>query len=103
MTAGRQWFLVAAAAVVITGTAAATPLVLRRLDAFQVRRVAVAGNRYLPATDAVITSGITRQENVFENPDAWVRRLVRHPLIHSARIERQRHERTGDGFCFRAS
>ena len=89
MTGARKLLLIAGAAALVTGTAAATPFLLRKLDAFQVQRVAVAGNRYLPATDAVIASGITRTNNVFEKPDAWERKLTRHPLIHSARVERQ--------------
>jgi cell division septal protein FtsQ len=74
---------------VLLGLAVAAPLLLRRIDAFNVRRVEVVGGHHLVPQDAVTASGITMRSNVFDDPAPWRAALLEHPLILDARIERQ--------------
>jgi cell division septal protein FtsQ len=61
---------------------------LRRLDSFKVQRVEIRGTRYLAPYDALIQTGITRTSNVFDEFEPWEQRLLRHPMILHAKIER---------------
>ncbi|MGQ0813334.1 MAG: cell division protein FtsQ/DivIB [Gemmatimonadota bacterium] len=89
MNGSRRWLIIAAVAVLLTSTAAAAPTMLRRWDAFAVDRVEVRGTRYLAAYDALRKSGITTRSNVFDDFEPWRTRLLEHPMILDATIERR--------------
>jgi cell division protein FtsQ len=84
----RKWMIMAIVAVLLTSSAAGAPTVLRRWDAFNVEHVEVRGTRYLGAYDALVQSGITRSSNVFDDFAPWRTRLLDHPMVLDAKIER---------------
>lgn len=84
----RRWIAMGAIAVILTGSAAGAPSVLRRWDAFAVERVEVRGTRYLAPQEALTQTGITKQSNVFDDFRGWRDRLLKHPLVLDAEIER---------------
>ena len=84
----RNHLIAALAAALVLGLAV-VPLVLRQLGTFNVRRVEVRGTRYLAPHEALRASGITRAANIFDDFSVWRDSLERHPLIASARIERE--------------
>lgn len=87
--AGRgRWIVMGMIGLVLTGSAASAPSVLRRWDAFSVQRVEVRGTRYLAAYDALVQSGITRSSNVFDDFEPWRTKLLAHPMVLAAEIER---------------
>ena len=88
MSARRKWIVLAASAVVLTTAAAAAPSLLRRFDSFAVDRVEIRGTRYLAPFDAFVQSGITGSSNVFDDFEGWRARLLEHPMILDASIER---------------
>lgn len=88
MSARGKWIVLAASAVVLTTAAAAAPSVLRRFNSFAVERVEIRGTRYLAPFDAFVQSGITRSSNVFDDFEGWRARLLKHPMILDASIER---------------
>lgn len=79
---------VAAAATVLVGAVSQAPRLLRRMDAFRIRRVEVSGTRYLDPEKVLRASGITAKSNLFDDPSAWRRALLHHPLVARASIER---------------
>lgn len=85
----RRWLMVCAGAIAITSLAAGAPSALRRWDAFSVERVEVRGTHYLPAYDALVQTGITRRSNVFDDFEPWRAKLLKHPMVLEARIERR--------------
>ena len=87
-SARRNWLIMALVAVILTSSAAGAPRVLRRWDAFNVEHVEVRGTRYLGAYDALVQSGITRSSNVFDDFAPWRTRLLAHPMVLDAKIER---------------
>lgn len=62
---------------------------LRRMDSFKVERVEIRGTKYLAAYDALVQTGISRTSNVFDEFTPWRSRLLRHPMVLEAQIERQ--------------
>ena len=89
MKARTRWLLLACGACAVTSVAAGAPAMLRRMDAFNVQRVEIRGTRYLPAYDALVQSGITRTSNIFDEFEPWRERLLRHPMVLAAEIERE--------------
>lgn len=89
MKARTRWLLLAAGACAVTSVAAGAPAMLRRMDAFKVQRVEIRGTRYLAAYDALVQSGITRSSNVFDEFEPWRARLLRHPMVIAAEVERE--------------
>ncbi|HEX6306739.1 MAG TPA: FtsQ-type POTRA domain-containing protein [Longimicrobiales bacterium] len=88
-TALRRIGLVAAAAALLVGAAVFAPLALRSLGMFRVQRVELVGGRYLTATAAARTAGITPAANVFDDTTPWIERLRANPLVADVRIRRQ--------------
>jgi cell division septal protein FtsQ len=86
--ARTRLLLLAVGASAITSVAAGAPSMLRRVSTFKVERVEIRGTRYLAPYDALVQTGITRTSNVFDDYEPWRRRLLRHPLVLTARIER---------------
>ena len=89
MKARTRWLLLACGACAVTSVAAGAPAMLRRMDSFKVQRVEIRGTKYFAPYDALVETGITRTSNVFDQFDPWRARLLRHPMVLSARIERQ--------------
>lgn len=89
MTSRARWLALAGAACAVTSVSAAAPTLLRRMDAFRVQRVEIRGTRYLPAYDALVQTGITRTSNIFDEFEPWRERLLRHPMVVGAEIERE--------------
>ena len=88
----KRWVkvtLAVTAAAVILVLGAAAPRGLRRMESFRVRRVEVRGTHFLPPHQALSATGITRASNVFDDFTPWRDSLVKHPLVNSARIERE--------------
>lgn len=85
----RRWLMVGIGGVVLISTAAGAPAMLRRLDAFNVQRVEVHGTHYMSAYDAVVQSGVTRRSSLFEDFTPWRAKLIEHPLVLEAHIERR--------------
>lgn len=88
MTTRKRWLLLGSAACVFTTLAAFAPSALRRMDSFRVQHVEISGTKYLPAYDALVQTGITRLSNVFDEYEPWRQRLLRHPMVVDADIER---------------
>jgi cell division septal protein FtsQ len=89
MSARRRWVIVAVCAFGVTSVAAGTPGVLRRMEAFTVSHVEIRGTHYLEPYAALVQSGITRHSSVFDDFDAWRSRLLAHPMVLNATIERR--------------
>ncbi len=89
MRARTRWLLLACGACAVTSVAASAPAMLRRMDSFRVERVEIRGTRYLAAYDALMQTGITRTSNVFDEFEPWRERLLRHPMVLEAVIERE--------------
>ena len=87
MTRAR-WIALGIGAIALTTMAAGAPRMLRRVDAFNVHRVEVRGTHFMPAEMAIAASGITKTSNVFEDYAPWRAKLLKHPLVMDAQIER---------------
>src|SRR5947207_1140152 len=88
MSIRQRWLIVGLAALALTSVAAAAPRMLRRMSSFTVERVEISGTRYLAPDVALKQSGITRHSSVFDDFATWRGRLLRHPLVLDARIDR---------------
>lgn len=89
MRARTRWLLLACAASAVTSVAAGAPAMLRRMDSFKVERVEIRGTKYFGAYDALVLTGISRTSNVFDEFGPWRIRLLRHPMVLDAQIERE--------------
>ncbi|HEU5210458.1 MAG TPA: FtsQ-type POTRA domain-containing protein [Longimicrobiales bacterium] len=84
-----RWLRVLAAALLLTGAAAAAPIALRAGGAFQVERVEVLGTRYMTPQAVLAASGIASDATVFDDVGPWHAQLVAHPMIAAVEIERR--------------
>lgn len=89
MSGRMRWAIFALSAIVLTSAAAGAPSVLRRLDSFNVDHVEIRGTHYMQPDVALRQSGITRKSNVFDDFEHWRTRLLKHPMILDAQIERR--------------
>lgn len=64
------------------------PHALRRIDWFKVDRVSISGVSLLDPYAVLVTSGITDSHNIWDNLETWEARLLGHPGIAGAEIER---------------
>ena len=80
--------ILAGCASAVTSVAAGAPAMLRRFDSFKVQRVEIRGTKYFAPYDALMQTGITRTSNVFDDFEPWETRLLRHPMVLEAKIER---------------
>jgi cell division septal protein FtsQ len=85
----RRWIVIGAVAVLLTSSAATAPELLRRFDSFHIERVEIRGTRYMTPYDALVQSGITKKSSVFDDFEPWRARLLQHPMILDATIDRQ--------------
>lgn len=88
MTKAR-WLALGIGAIALTSMAASAPHMLRNVDAFNVHKVEVRGTHFMPAEMAIAASGITKTSNVFEDYSVWRAKLLAHPLVVDAQIERR--------------
>jgi hypothetical protein len=82
----------AAAVVVVAGLSAVWwgPLLLRRADWFEVRRVEVSGVRLLGPHEVLAAAGLPRNSaNVWDAYEPIVEALRAHPMIEDAQVERR--------------
>lgn len=89
MKARGRWGVLALIAVTFTSAAAVAPSMLRRMSSFAVHRVEVRGTHLMPAYAALVQSGITRRSSVFDDFASWRARLLAHPMVLNAVIERR--------------
>jgi hypothetical protein len=89
MNTRTRWLLLACGAGAVLSVAAFAPTMLRRMDSFRVERVEIRGTRYLAPYEALVQSGITRKSNVFDEFEPWRARLLRHPMVVAADVERE--------------
>jgi cell division protein FtsQ len=83
------WSLVAALLLGLFGAAVAAPDLLRDGESFRVQRVAVVGTRFLAPHEVLAVSRIHAGTSIFAEAETWRARLLEHPLVADARIERQ--------------
>jgi cell division septal protein FtsQ len=88
-TAMLRGAIVFACAAVLVIAAAFSPIALRSINAFSVQSVEVNGLRYMSADMAVAAAGITRDDNVFDDPAPWREALLMHPLVADVRVQRR--------------
>jgi len=89
MKARGRWAVLGLIAAAVTSGAAAAPSMLRRMDAFAVHRVEVRGTHLMAADEVLKQSGITRRASVFDDFEPWRARLLQHPMVVEATIERR--------------
>ncbi|HEX6558300.1 MAG TPA: FtsQ-type POTRA domain-containing protein [Longimicrobiales bacterium] len=89
MKARVRWAILGVGAAVMTSAAAGAPSVLRRMDSFAVHRVEIRGTHMMAAYAALKQSGITRKSSVFDDFAPWRARLLKHPMVLDATIERR--------------
>ena len=65
------------------------PRILRHMSYFQVRRVEVSGQRYLPPSQILSLLNVDTTVSIWTDLDVLERRVMAHPGVHSARIERK--------------
>jgi cell division protein FtsQ len=65
------------------------PAALRRVDAFQVRRVEISGLQLLAPHEVFAASGVRGDQNVWDDHAAWLDALRAHPIIDEVEIERR--------------
>lgn len=83
----RRWAL--AALALGAALAIGVPRLARALDYFRVDRIAVVGTRHMEPREVLEASGITARSSVFDDTGEWRRRLLAHPLIRAADIDRR--------------
>ena len=76
----------AAAALVLTFL---SPLLLRRLDFFRVRRVEISGLHYLEAATVVAALELPRSASIFDDPEPLARRVRAVPGVVEAEVGRR--------------
>lgn len=79
----------AVGAALLAAASAEAPRVLRRIEAFQVRKVEMRGLRHLAPHQALATAGIRPGANLFDDPGPWREALAVHPLVASVEIRRR--------------
>lgn len=87
--AARSWAIVLAVAALTTAGAAGSPYALRRVDAFRVQRVELAGARFMTPEHAVAASGISARSTLFDDFELWRRALESDPLVLRASVSRR--------------
>lgn len=61
----------------------------RRIEWFDIDRVAVSGASLIPADEIVRHGGITSGQSLFDDSDPWEAAIRRHPVIEEVRISRR--------------
>ncbi len=90
MTIGRLLRRISLLTLVVVLAAAPfwAPGALRQISWFEVDRVSISGVTLLDPYDVLVTSGITADDNVWDDLAHWEAALTRHAGIASAEIER---------------
>lgn len=85
----RPALLFAGAAALLLGGAVLSPLVLRQVGFFRVRRVELVGTRYLAPEQLVARLGLAPEQNLFDDTGEIAERVERVGGVVSARVERR--------------
>jgi cell division septal protein FtsQ len=89
---GRHWtriVVAAVAVVVVVSLPWAGPALMRRMDFFRVRKVEIRGAVYLTPSELLSRLRVDSTANVWDDASPLVARLMRHPQIRNATIERR--------------
>ena len=65
------------------------PLLLRRLDFFQVRHIEVVGARYVQPREILGRMRVDTLASVWDPPGPLEARIAAHPLVHSVEVDRK--------------
>ena len=87
----RHWLRIVLAAIVVGIVVSlpwAGPALMRRMDFFRVRKVEIRGAVYLTPSELLAKLRVDSTANVWDDPSPLVARLMTHPQIRSATIER---------------
>ena len=79
----------AGGAALLLGAVVLSPLALRQVDFFRVRRVELVGSRYLAPEQLVGKLGLAPDQNLFDDTGDIARRVERVGGVVSARVERR--------------
>jgi cell division protein FtsQ len=82
------WYFAVGAALLL-GAVVLSPLALRQVDFFRVRRVELVGSRYLAPEQLVAGLGLAPDQNLFDNTGDVARRVEQVGGVVSARVERR--------------
>ncbi|MBI4502640.1 MAG: FtsQ-type POTRA domain-containing protein [Gemmatimonadetes bacterium] len=82
----RRW-VVLIAVLALAGVAAGTPLALRQVGFFRVRRVELVGVRYLAPDSVIAALALRPDQNVFDDADPIQRRAAALAGVVSAKVE----------------
>jgi cell division protein FtsQ len=88
----RRWVVPATVAAVVFFVLMAplwAPLLLRRLDFFQVRHIEVVGARYVAPRDILGRMRIDTLASVWDAPGPLEARVAAHPLVRSVEVDRK--------------
>lgn len=88
----RRWIkpaLIAAGVLVVLLIPLWSPLLLRRLSFFRVRRVEVVGVRYVEPREILDRLRIDTLASVWDDPDPLAARVAGHPLVRDVEIDRR--------------
>jgi cell division septal protein FtsQ len=65
------------------------PLFMRRMNFFRVRRLEIAGTRYIPATDIVARAHVDTTRSVWDRMDQIADRVRTHPGVQRVEVNRK--------------
>lgn len=69
------------------------PPILRGIPAFEVRTVDIAGTRFSDPDELRELAGIRPGASIWDDPSAWERAILAHPLIEEVRVKRPGRDR----------
>lgn len=84
-----RWIGLAAAAALGVAGWIWGPLLLRRVELFEIRRVEVTGATLLSAAEVLEASGVGTGQNLWDDRDLWTASLLEHGAVESVRITRR--------------
>ena len=89
---GRRWFRIAVAALLVALVVSipwSGPALMRRMVFFRVRKVEIRGAVYLTPSEVLAKLRVDSTANVWDDPAPFVARLLTHPQIRGASVERK--------------
>jgi cell division protein FtsQ len=66
-----------------------TPLIMRRMDFFRVRRLEIIGTRYIPTTEIVSRANVDTTRSVWDSRDPIADRVKTHPGVQRVEVSRK--------------
>jgi cell division protein FtsQ len=85
----KRWWVVLGAVALLAVAVALAPRALRRLDFFRVRRVEVAGARYLVGTEVVAALGLRPGASLFDDVEPVRRAALKVRGVRAASVSRR--------------